>query len=163
MPVDQPELRRRHPELGLGGADAQVAADGQLQAATEAVPVDRGEHRVGMGGDRLHRGVEGVGDERLGVLLEALVRDPADVVAGGEGLALAGDHDAAHVDPVVEPGKHLRDGVENRMAERVALVGPVQGQARDRVGGEVEPEVSSGQILGLHRGHGRGGYGRRPG
>jgi hypothetical protein len=41
VPVDQAELGGRHPELGLGGADPQVAADGKLQPSAEAVAVDR--------------------------------------------------------------------------------------------------------------------------
>ena len=72
--VDQAELRRRHPQLGAGGADPQVAGDRQLEAAAEAVAVDRRDGRPGMAGDRLHRRVEGVGDERLGVALEGLAR-----------------------------------------------------------------------------------------
>ncbi len=45
--VDEAELDRRHAELGAGGADPQVAGDRQLQAAADAVAVDRGDGRPG--------------------------------------------------------------------------------------------------------------------
>ena len=121
--VDQAELGRRHPQLGAGGADPQVAGDRQLEAAAEAVAVDRRHGRPGMGGDRLHRGVEGVGDERLGVALEGLLGDRGDVVAGGEDRRRAGDQDAAGLDPVVEPGQRLGHRVEDLVVERVAPLG----------------------------------------
>ena len=73
--VDQAQFRRRHAELRPGRADPHVAGDRQLEAAAEAVAVDHRHRRPGMGGERLHRGVEGVGDEGLGVALEGLFGD----------------------------------------------------------------------------------------
>ena len=136
--VDQAELRRRHPQLGAGGADPQVAGDRQLEAAAEAVAVDRGHGRPGVVGDRLHRGVEGMGDERLGVALEGLLGDRGDVVAGGEDRRRAGDEDAAGLDPAVQARQRLGDRVEDLVVERVAALGVVDAQPRDRLGGAVE-------------------------
>jgi RNA polymerase sigma-54 factor len=46
VPVDQPELRRRHTELGAPGADPQVAAQGELEGAAE---------RLGCAPERIER------------------------------------------------------------------------------------------------------------
>ena len=97
--VDQPQFRRRHPQLRPGRADPHVAGDRQLEAAAEAVAVDHRHGRPGVGGERLHRSVEGVGDEGLGVALEGLFGDRADVVPGREDRRRAGDQDAAVLDP----------------------------------------------------------------
>ena len=115
--VDQAELRRRHPQLGAGGADPQVAGNRQLEAAAEAVAVDRRDRRPGLVGDRLHRRVEGVGDERLGVALEALLGDTGDVVAGREQRRRAGDQDAAGLDasgPAAAGPRRARRGSRGR-------------------------------------------------
>ena len=47
MAVDQSQLGGRHAELRPHDREAQVAADGELEPAAEAVPVDGREHRVG--------------------------------------------------------------------------------------------------------------------
>ena len=87
-----------------------------------------------------------MGDERLGVALEALVGDRPDVVAGRERLAGAGDEDAADVDAVVELRQRRGDRVEDGVGERVALPGVVQRQPRDRIGGEVEQQLAARQL-----------------
>ena len=82
--------------------------------------VDSRECGVRMGADGLHRGVERVRDERLRLGRKGLVRDVADVVPGGEDLALARDHDAADFDPAVELRHHLGERTEDVVIERVA-------------------------------------------
>ena len=72
--VDQAELRRGHAELGPARADPQVAGQGQLEASAQRVPVDRGDHRPGVGGDRVERGLKGMCDQGLRVALERLRR-----------------------------------------------------------------------------------------
>src|SRR5581483_7410758 len=39
--IDEPELRGRHPERDLGGGDAQVACERELQPAADRVAVER--------------------------------------------------------------------------------------------------------------------------
>src|SRR3712207_7452595 len=52
-------------------------------------------------------------------IFEGVVGDARDVVAGGEGLALAGQDHAAGLDPVVEARHRLGDGAEDVVVEGV--------------------------------------------
>ena len=60
------------PSFAPRGADPQVAGDRQLEAAAEAVAVDRGDIGQGCAAIASIARVEGMGDERLGVALEGL-------------------------------------------------------------------------------------------
>ena len=68
--VDEAQARRRHPELGLLGGDAQIAGQRQLEAAADRVPVERGDRRVRERVERRDRLVERVRDERLRTVSE---------------------------------------------------------------------------------------------
>jgi len=63
-----------------------------------------------------------VGDERLGVALEALLGDTGDVVAGREERRRPGDEDAAVLDPLVQLRQDLGDRVEDLVVEGVAAL-----------------------------------------
>ena len=163
MPVDQAELRRWHPELRPARADAEVRGQRQLQAAAERVAVERGDHRPGVRRDRVEGVGERVGDERLGVALEALLGDAGDVVAGRERVALARDHDAAGRDPVVEPRHRLRDRVQDVVVEGVARLGREFRSAARPPRRAVEEELPSARSSSRHAAEAiRGRRGRRP-
>ena len=121
MAVDQAELGRRHAELDAAGAIRRSQRSASSSPPPSAWPLIAASDRRGVGVDRLDRRVERVGDERLGVALEALVGDRADVVAGGE-----------HALPVpvmitqrrrcrVERRHRRGERVEDLVVERVAL------------------------------------------
>jgi hypothetical protein len=76
-----------------------------------------------MRGQRLHRRVKRVGDQGLGVALEAVGGDRGDVVARGEGRGRPGDHHAAGLYSLVEPRQRRGEGVEDLVVERIAALG----------------------------------------
>ena len=105
-----------------------------------------------MGADRLHRCVERMRDEGLRVALQGLVGDRADVIAGRERSAGAGDHDAPGLDSLGELGQGGRERVEDLMVERIALLGIRERQSGDRLGGTIEDQLAGGERL-AHRPH----------
>ena len=75
-----------------------------------------------MRADRLHRLGERMGHQGLGVAVEAVVGNPADVVAGREELPVAGEDDAADLDAALELGHRLGERVQDVVVERVAAL-----------------------------------------
>ena len=96
-----------------------------------------------MRGKLLHRGVERVGEKRLGVALEGLIGDRGKVIAGREDRRLAGDEDAAGLDSAVKSRQGFGQGVEDLVVECVAALGIGDADADDRLGGRVEQEVAA--------------------
>ncbi len=141
--VDQAELRGGHAELGAARADAQVAAQCELESAAESVAVDRAEDRPRMRRDRVESAREGMGDEGLGLGLELVLGESADVVARREDASGAGEDHATHLDAPVEGGHDLGDAVQRLVVERVPRIRPVQGQPGDRLSWMVEKELPS--------------------
>ncbi len=99
-------------EVGLGGADADVAGHGRLHAAADGEAVHRGDHRlrdVDPGEAGVDRAVaEGRFAPSGGVAFGHLL----EVRAGGEGAAGAGDDGGAHV--------RVGDEVLDRLAQLLA-------------------------------------------
>src|SRR5581483_6527388 len=106
--IAEPELRRRHTETGILGADTDVAAHGQPQPAADAIAADHGDGRLGKVGDRA---VGSVDDHIVAVdrfLARTLLLEFGDVGAGHEGLAAgAGEDDDADL-------RVMHEIVENR-------------------------------------------------
>ena len=86
-----------------------------------------------------------MGDERLGVVLEGLLGDVADVVPGRERPARPGEDHAADLDPAIELGQHVRERVEHFAVERVAPLRVRERQPGDRLGGLVEEQFAAGE------------------
>src|SRR6187551_2183358 len=103
-----------------------------------------------MGGECLHRVVEGVRDKCLGVTFEGLARNRCEVVAGREGGWGAGDQYAAVLDPLIQSRQGLRQGVEDLVVERVTAVWIGDADPDDRLGGGVEEELAAGEPLRPH-------------
>src|SRR5205814_8823635 len=121
-------LRRREPEDGVVGGNADVAGDNDLQAAAEAVPLDAGDDRLVQG---LERAIGELG------LMEPRVRDLArgevrEVQPRREGPALPGHQDDADGGVVL----HLAGGAEHVVGplapHGVQHLGPVQPDLADR-------------------------------
>ena len=110
--VDDAEARRRHPERAPRRADAQVAGQRELQPAAERVAGQRGDDRHRHGVQRGERRLERVRQQLGGLLGQVLRREVADVVAGREDVALAGEHHAARVErrQRLAPARRARRG-----------------------------------------------------
>ena len=87
---------------------------------------------------------------KLGLVLEGLLGEFGDVVAGREERRCAGDQDAAGGDPVVEPGQSGGDRGEDLVVERVAAFGIGDAEPDDRLGRRVEEQLAAGELL-VHR------------
>src|SRR5204862_435146 len=74
------------------------AGQRELEAAADGVAVDLAHHRIVVCLERLDGGVEGVGHELLGLLLEGPLVQVPDVVPRREHLARARDHETAGVE-----------------------------------------------------------------
>ena len=130
--------------------------------------------------ERIDRFGEGVRDEPLRALLEFLVGDLPDVVAGREHPVGAGDDHAARGRLLLgsararlragrgpqpagrEPGQRGGDRVEDAVVERVALFGVGDRQAHDPLGRLVEKQLATGQLSRGAPGGGVGLGGHRP-
>ncbi len=93
----------RQAELGVVSRDAQVAAQGQLQATAEGISGDRGDGRLRDLGDRGERSGQRSGPfHGRGVIpLDHLL----DVGTGGEYLRAAVHDDRAHIAPLRRLGR----------------------------------------------------------
>lgn len=80
-------------------------------------------------------------DQCLGIPFETLGRDAADVIARREDRVLAGDDQAANLDPGVQPGDRRGDRVEDLVIKRVPLRRVGNREAGDRLGRKVEPDL----------------------
>jgi hypothetical protein len=139
--VDEAELGRRHPELDAVAGDAQVAGQRQLQAAADRVARQRRDRRDVGRVERVDRARERVGDELLGLGGEDVGRDVADVIAGGEHPAGAGEDQRA--DAVAIRCPHgLGDPVEDRVVQRVALRRIGDGHPPDPVQRRVDQQLA---------------------
>src|SRR3954454_19835298 len=142
--VDEPDLGRRHAELHAVDGHADVAGHRQLEAAAERVAVDRGDDRVAVCGERVDRVRERVRDQLLRRLREgALVVEVADVVSGREHGPVARHDEAARI--LLLDG--VRDGVEDLVVERAALVRVRDREPDDTLAGPVDAELPGSQLL----------------
>ena len=111
--VDEPELGRGHakPDALLG--HAQVAGQRELEASADRVAGKQRQRGVGERLQRIDRFGERVGNQALRVLLEVLVGDLADVIAGGEHAVGTRDHQATAL-----ARRGIRRAVSRRSAGR---------------------------------------------
>ena len=93
--------------------------------------------------DRVETAREGMGDEGLGLGLELVLGESADVVTRREDASGAGEDHATHLDAPVEGGHDLGDAVQHLVVERVPRIRPVQGQPGDRLSWMVEKQLPS--------------------
>ena len=137
--VDEPELRRRHPECDRPGGDPKVAGERELEAAADRMAVQCRDRGVRVGLDRVDCRHERMRDEPLGLVGEHRDGLPqrADVIPGRERGPLAGDDHAAGV----ELGQGRCEPVEDRVVERAALVGVGNRQPRDARGRLVDEQT----------------------
>ena len=118
-----PSLTSEKANADVGRGDRDVRAGHEPAAAAERVPLDAREHRRRARVDRLehHPQPPRVGDVLLVAQLDR-VAHPLDVGAGREALALAGEHDRAHV--VADVDERLGQLRDQLRVERVALLRP---------------------------------------
>ncbi len=122
-----PDLREA--EHGALVGDSEVGRERELEAAAEAVAVDRGERRLRQRRELL------VDVSRLAVVaqdrLRVAVGELGDVGAGGERAARSGDHDGA-ARPHVVGGERVAQLALHRGRDRVQLLVAVELDHRDR-------------------------------
>ncbi len=111
--------------------DRDVGGGDEAGAAAEGMPLDEGDHRRRAGVDRVEHPPERV---RVGDVLVVGELDrashPLDVGAGAEARAVACEHDGARLADVDE---RLGELVDQRRVERVARLGPGEGDPEDVV------------------------------
>jgi hypothetical protein len=129
--VDEAELPGRRPEIRLRDRDAHVTAQRELQPAAERRPVQRGDHRHRAGPQLLERRHDLGGDRRVGDPGVDRVADRAQVVAGGEDRAGAGQDDAA----VLRLGERAAQRREDLLRQRAAALRALDAQQGDALGG----------------------------
>lgn len=140
--VGHPEAHRRVPDAGVVGHVDQVAAGGQLAAAGQTPPVDLGDDRLGQVPDAHPRVGHVTGPEALASRGEvgevvALVA-VAELVAGAEAAPRAADDRHADLGVLIRLAQRVENPSTHGVVERVALVGPVQRDAADPLGGRVD-------------------------
>ena len=147
-----------HGESGFRVDDAQVGAERDLEAAAVGHAVDRGDHGNGHRMPAPGRELSAVGGVLVGpldqltgrgVAVSALLHraEAAEVEAGAESAAVAGEHDRAHRGIV---GKFAGGGgqtLEHRVVQRVHLVGAVETDVGD-AGFDVDGEAGAGGYIG---------------
>ncbi len=153
-PVDEryPEAAAEDPEDRVLCGHPEIAPDGELEAAGDRVPLDRGDDRFGE--------LEAGGAHRAGaVLADPVPLAPGDGLEIGpcaEGPAGPGQHGNRRVGIGIERGEGGEQGVGRRPVDRVAPLGPVDGDEGDRAvpvhaqGGTHDPSMadaaSAGQV-----------------
>ena len=138
--VDQAELRGRHAQLDAARRHADVAGQRELEAAADRVPVERGQHRVGIGVERLDRVVERVRHQRLGRAPRSSSR------RGCRGRSPAENMLPSPVSTrqrASSPPDRLGERVQDLVVERPALVG-----VRDLQPGDVLRRLVEQQLAG---------------
>ena len=113
-----------------------------------------------MAGDGLQRLVEGMGHQRLGVLLEAVVGDRRRCRSRPRTPCPPGEDHAAGLDAASSCGIASAIASSSSWSSALRASGRVEGQAGDRLGRTVEDELPARQLL-AHRTT-RGRRGRRP-
>ncbi len=128
-PRQDAEVGLRLSELRRLGGDDQVASHRQLAAAAQAVARHRGDDRRPDLPDRVP-----LVDPPAEVELEvSSVGKLVDVGAGGEGLVVSREDDAADRLVVVEVLERPHELAHELVRERVQLFGPVEADNRDRL------------------------------
>jgi hypothetical protein len=137
-------------EARVGGDDAQIGAEGDLQTAAESDAVDHGDHRHRDLGPHPGGALGPVG-RRSGVALEqaraavgSLVRgqrcEAREVEAGAERPPFAAEHDAAHRAVVAQRQTGRDQGLEHGRIESVELVGAIEAHVGDALlDGDADP------------------------
>src|SRR5579883_2010689 len=115
-------------ELGGFGGDEDIAGKGELEAAGDGKPVDGGDDRDGH---RLDDGDEGV----AALLVDAALAgaELAQVEAGAEGAAGAGDNHNVDVGRGAQLAHRGAEGGAQLVIEGVQLVGPIEGYGGDTI------------------------------
>src|SRR6185503_10330321 len=130
---DDGEVDLGEAQARVGGGDADVAGQRQLEAAAEGVAADGGDDRLRAA---LHQGAELHAPAVLAEDRRHLGRgELADVGAGGERLVAGADH---HDDADAVVGDQpLEGGIEvapHGLVHRVVNLGPVERDGADAVG-----------------------------
>ena len=149
--VGHAEAHRGVAHLGVLGHVDEVATGGQLAAAGQAVAVHLRDHRLGQVPDPHPRlgdvagpvPLPGCGEVRH---LEALV-PAAQVVAGREAGAGASHDRHPHLVVEVVGLERVDEVAAQRVVERVALLGAVEGDAPDVRRGVVDDDEGVGHLI----------------
>lgn len=129
------ELLKARVEIGVRTGDADVGGQREVESGADGGPVDRGDGGQRAVADR-HEAVVDAQQALLGGRPER-----AEVGAGAEGLAGAGDDQRVHAGVglgLLDRGAQLR---RHRVGDRVAPVGIVDGDQRDAVGDGVKHQL----------------------
>ena len=135
----QPDAVEGGHEAGLLGRDDDVGGERQAHSGPGGDAVDRGDDRLRQVADRLDQRVVLGGQHGPEV---ALLGSAAQVGAGAEAAAGAGDHDSARrlvARGDLERGQQL---FAELAVERVERLGPVEREGRDAVGDLARASVS---------------------
>ena len=119
--VDQPELRRRHAELGARGAEPQVAVSASSRPPPSAWPLSAAITGQGWPATASSAAWKGWATSASASRSKLSAGIAGDVVAGREGLALAGEERRSAISMPRSSARHrLGDAVEQLVVERVA-------------------------------------------
>src|SRR6185312_4487170 len=118
--VDRAELCRRNAEAGAMAHDAKVAGERDGAAAAGAGSLDSGDTRLGQGADRGIGGLDGPLINRAAGAVGARPGEFADVGAGAEVAADAGQHDDPDAAVLGKAAKGGGEVAPRREVERVA-------------------------------------------
>ena len=130
--IAESELRRGNGEARIVGADTQVAAQRQADAAADAIAADHRDGRLGIIVDRRIGALDRLVVAGDGFLVGALVLEFRNVGAGHEGLAAgAGDHHDAHLVVLAEILQDLRRRLPHFQRDGVVALGIVEDQIAD--------------------------------
>ena len=153
-----PSRGRRDAEAARAAAEAQIAGNGDLDPAADAIAVDRGNGRLGAVRQRAGRAVDRVhvGQRRVAIA-EALV-ELAYVGPGGEGRAVDAAHDN-DLDRRIGLGlRHQRrDRLPHLQVERIALLRPVENEMGNGPDG-LEADMAAGPRIRSWAGGSCGGW-----
>ena len=118
-------------ELGTRGGITNVAHHGQVEAAGNGRPADRGDDRLLAEQD----GAIGAAEERRVSLVGHLLQlaDLGQVEAGREAALAAGEHHHIDVLPGGELGEQARDLVQHVRRQRIAFVRTMDGDGGDLI------------------------------
>ena len=132
-------------ELGRLAGDAEVAAEGDVEAVARGTTVERAHRRRVEVVEHDRRGIAEVELAGVGVEGAEASERPLgaahlglEVEAGAEGPAGAGEHDHAHLAVAVGLQQVLGQRLQHRARDRVHPLGGVERDGRDVVGDFVE-------------------------
>ena len=132
--VVQAQPRRRHAQFHTLHADAEVAGQRQVRGTAVDAAVQARHGGLRQRRQRVGHALEGL---RAGV--DAIVAQLAQVVAGAEGAAAAGQHQHAHRRVPRHLGQLTLQRDQVLPVQAVQVLRPLQGQPRHAVRAELQP------------------------